>query len=181
MVSNALAGIAVGYAFGMSDEQIARGIEANVPIQGRSNLIETGKYTVIDDCYNANPASVKASLDVLSCADTRTVAILGDMFELGEHSEKCTMTQAPMPQTRGSMSLYASAASLRTLHGEQRRPRRKRTSHGSRSLCFKGGIFRPGGQPSERARYHPGKSIACNGFFQDRRLAPALTGKDRYP
>ena len=88
MVSNALAGIAVGYAFGMSDEQIARGIEANVPIQGRSNLIETGKYTVIDDCYNANPASVKASLDVLSCADTRTVAILGDMFELGEHSEK---------------------------------------------------------------------------------------------
>ena len=88
MVSNALAGIAVGYALGMSDEQIARGIEANVPIQGRSNLIETEKYTVIDDCYNANPASVKASLDVLSCADTRTVAILGDMFELGEHSEK---------------------------------------------------------------------------------------------
>lgn len=88
MVSNALAGIAVGYALGMSDDQIARGIEANVPIQGRSNLIETGKYTVIDDCYNANPASVKASLDVLSCADTRTVAILGDMFELGEHSEK---------------------------------------------------------------------------------------------
>ena len=88
MVSNALAGVAVGYALGMSDEQIARGVEANAPIQGRSNLIETGKYTVIDDCYNANPASVKASLDVLSCADTRTAAILGDMFELGEHSEK---------------------------------------------------------------------------------------------
>ena len=83
MVHNALAGIAVGYALGMTDEEIARGIEANVPIAGRNNLIETGHYTVIDDCYNANPISMKASLDVLSFADTRTVAILGDMFELG--------------------------------------------------------------------------------------------------
>lgn len=88
MVHNALAGIAVGYALGMTDEEIARGIEANVTIAGRNNLIETDRYTIIDDCYNANPASMKASLDVLSFADTRTVAILGSMFELGETSEK---------------------------------------------------------------------------------------------
>ncbi len=88
MVYNALAGIAVGYALGMTDEEIARGIEANVTIAGRNNIIETDDYTIIDDCYNANPASMKASLDVLSFADTRTVAILGDMFELGEGSEK---------------------------------------------------------------------------------------------
>lgn len=83
MVWNALAGTAVGCALGMTDEEIARGIEANVPIAGRNNLIEGARYTVIDDCYNANPASMKSSLDVLACADTRTVAILGDMFELG--------------------------------------------------------------------------------------------------
>lgn len=88
MVHNALAGIAVGYALGMTDKEIARGIEANVTIAGRNNLIETDRYTIIDDCYNANPASMKASLDVLSFADTRTVAILGSMFELGETSEK---------------------------------------------------------------------------------------------
>lgn len=88
MVHNALAGIAVGYALGITDEEIARGIEANVTIAGRNNLIETDRYTIIDDCYNANPASMKASLDVLSFADTRTVAILGSMFELGETSEK---------------------------------------------------------------------------------------------
>lgn len=88
MVYNALAGAAVGYALGLTDREIARGVEANVPIKGRNNLIETSRYTIIDDCYNANPASMKASLDVLSCADTRTVAILGDMFELGEHSAK---------------------------------------------------------------------------------------------
>ena len=87
MVYNALAGIAVGTALGMTPEEMARGIEALVPIAGRNNLIETERWSIIDDCYNANPASMKSSLDVLACADTRTVAILGDMFELGA-SEK---------------------------------------------------------------------------------------------
>ena len=58
MVYNALAGIAVGYALGMTDDQIKAGIEALVPLAGRNNLIETGKFTVIDDCYNANPVSM---------------------------------------------------------------------------------------------------------------------------
>ena len=43
---------------------------------------------LIDDCYNANPASMKSSLDVLAYADTRTVAVLGDMFELGADEKK---------------------------------------------------------------------------------------------
>ena len=88
MVYNALAGIAVGYALGMTDEEIARGIEANVPIAGRNHLIDGAHYTIIDDCYNANPASMKSSLDVLACADTRTAAILGDMFELGDREKQ---------------------------------------------------------------------------------------------
>lgn len=88
MVYNALAATAVGYALGMNDDEIAAGIKANVPIAGRNNLIEGKHYTVIDDCYNANPASMKSSLDVLAYADTRTVAILGDMFELGADEKK---------------------------------------------------------------------------------------------
>ena len=83
MIYNALAGVAVGYALGMDNEAIARGIEKLVPIAGRNNLIEAKHYTIIDDCYNANPASMKSSLDVLAYADTRKVAILGDMGELG--------------------------------------------------------------------------------------------------
>lgn len=83
MIYNALAAAAVGYALGMKDEEIAEGIRKNVPIAGRNNLIEGKRYTVIDDCYNANPASMNSSLDVLAYADTRKVAILGDMFELG--------------------------------------------------------------------------------------------------
>lgn len=84
MVYNALAGIAVGYTLDMNDAEIKAGIEALVPLAGRNHLIETDYCAIIDDCYNANPASMKASLDVLAKADTRTVAILGDMFELGK-------------------------------------------------------------------------------------------------
>lgn len=83
MVGNALAGALVGRHFHLTPEEIKAGIEALVPVSGRNNLIETDSLLLIDDCYNANPVSMKASLDVLSLADTRKVAILGDMFELG--------------------------------------------------------------------------------------------------
>lgn len=84
MVYNALAGAAVGCALGLTTDEIKAGIEALVPVSGRNNLIETEYFIVIDDCYNANPVSMKASLDVLSHGLGRTVAILGDMGELGE-------------------------------------------------------------------------------------------------
>lgn len=88
MVYNALAGALVGHALGLTCEQIKEGIESLVPVSGRNNLIETDKFLIIDDCYNANPISMKASLDVLATADSRKVAVLGDMFELGEQEKE---------------------------------------------------------------------------------------------
>jgi len=88
MVYNALAGALVGKELGLNCEKIKAGIEALVPVSGRNNLIETDYLTIIDDCYNANPVSMKASLDVLAAADTRKVAIMGDMFELGENEKE---------------------------------------------------------------------------------------------
>ena len=85
MVYNALAGTAVGLTYGLSLEEIKRGIESLQPVSGRFHILKTSSYTVIDDCYNANPVSMKASLEVLSDADTRKAAILGDMGELGEN------------------------------------------------------------------------------------------------
>lgn len=83
MVYNALAGTCVGLACGLTLEEIKSGIENAQTISGRNNIIHTEKYTIMDDCYNANPVSMKASLDVLSTALGRKVAILGDMGELG--------------------------------------------------------------------------------------------------
>ena len=88
MVYNALAGALVGHQLGLNAEQIKAGIESLVPVAGRNHLIETESLMILDDCYNANPVSTKASLDVLATADTRKVAILGDMFELGEKEKE---------------------------------------------------------------------------------------------
>ena len=87
MVYNALAGALVGRELGLNTDEIKAGIESLVPVSGRNNMIETENFLIIDDCYNANPISTKASLDVLATADSRKVAILGDMFELGENEK----------------------------------------------------------------------------------------------
>ena len=84
MVYNALAGALVGRQLGLNADEIKAGIESLVSVAGRNNMILTDKYCIIDDCYNANPISTCASLDVLATAESRKVAILGDMFELGE-------------------------------------------------------------------------------------------------
>lgn len=88
MVYNALAGALVGLQFGLTLEEIKSGVESLVPVTGRNHLIETDRLLIIDDCYNANPISMRASLDVLASADTRKVAVLGDMFELGANEKK---------------------------------------------------------------------------------------------
>ena len=85
MVSNALAAVAAGKLLGLSDEQLKNGVEAYKTVGSRANVINTGKLRIIDDCYNANPTSVKASLDTLKNFEGRKVAILGDMKELGSN------------------------------------------------------------------------------------------------
>ena len=88
MIYNAMAAVCIGSHFGMTLDEIDSGIRNLKAIGGRNNIFTTNGITVIDDCYNANPMSMKASINVLSQANGRKVAILGDMFELGENSKE---------------------------------------------------------------------------------------------
>ena len=86
MVQNALCAIAVGLALCMDTHSLQAGVAAYTPLAGRMLIEHTEHLTILNDVYNANPSSVKASIDVLAAAPGRKVCILGDMLELGEHA-----------------------------------------------------------------------------------------------
>ena len=82
------AAAAVGRLLGLTDEEVSRGLLTYSPASGRANVIDTDSITIIDDCYNANPHSVNEALTSLSGLPGRRVAILGDMYNLGELSHE---------------------------------------------------------------------------------------------
>lgn len=86
MILAALGAAAVCLNFGMSDKDIAAGIAAYQPVGGRAAIVEADGYTVINDCYNANPDSMKSAIESLAMCPGRRVAVLGDMYELGSES-----------------------------------------------------------------------------------------------
>ena len=85
-VVNVLCAAGVGLALGVPLPEIAAGLETARPVKGRSVWREAGGVRILDDTYNANPASVKAALETLKSAQgaRRLVVVLGDMLELGD-------------------------------------------------------------------------------------------------
>jgi len=82
------AAAAVADLLGLSCDEVRRGFAAYSSVDGRAKVTSHSGITLIDDCYNANPNSVKAALISLASLPGRRVAVLGDMLSLGEHSEK---------------------------------------------------------------------------------------------
>jgi len=89
-VMNALAAAAVGAALGLTLVEIARGLAVARPVAGRCVWREAGGVRILDDTYNANPASMRAALDTVAArrGAGRLVAVLGDMLELGGIAEE---------------------------------------------------------------------------------------------
>lgn len=86
-VHNALAAAAVGLAAGLPVETIGRGLAAGWSAPHRGHLVRAGGITIVDDSYNASPASVAAALELLAGIPGRRIAVLGEMLELGEEHE----------------------------------------------------------------------------------------------
>lgn len=86
--NNICVAIAIGHYFDVSDEQIVSAIEAYIPTNNRSQIIEKNGHQIILDAYNANPTSMVAALSNFNQLDnSNKVAILGDMFELGNDAK----------------------------------------------------------------------------------------------
>ena len=83
-VPDAMAAVAVGLRLGVTPEKIARGLWNFRNMAGRQEVYEKKGFTIINDCYNAGPESMAASLAVLGNKPGRKIAVLGDMLELGD-------------------------------------------------------------------------------------------------
>ena len=88
-VSNALGAIAAGYAVGLTVPEVQRGFSTLTTTKMRYEVIRRDGLTIINDAYNASPASMRAAIRTTSeVYNGRLIAVLGDMLELGEISEK---------------------------------------------------------------------------------------------
>jgi UDP-N-acetylmuramoyl-tripeptide--D-alanyl-D-alanine ligase len=89
-IYNALAAYTVCSRLGIHSQAFAQALQTLPPIDMRSQVVSIGTLTLINDCYNANPASMQNALDILAGWDTkrRHVFVCGDMAELGDHTEQ---------------------------------------------------------------------------------------------
>lgn len=86
-VMNALLSFVAGVRLGVSEDKAAAALASFAAEGNRQAIRETRGIKVIADCYNASPESMAAALSVLKNSKGRRIAVLGDMLELGEHSE----------------------------------------------------------------------------------------------
>jgi UDP-N-acetylmuramoyl-tripeptide--D-alanyl-D-alanine ligase len=106
---NAVAAAAAAIALDIPLDQVHRGLAAVKPVPGRLNMLSTASgCTVIDDTYNANPASLYSALQVLANMQGTAWLVLGDMKELGTNSRKLHAEVGDAARTLGVSRLFAT-------------------------------------------------------------------------
>ena len=124
-VTNALAAAACALAAGAPLQAIASGLNAFMPVKGRSRAIRlqlAGRdITVVDDTYNANPDSMRAAIDVLAALPAPQLLVMGDMGEVGDQGPQFHAEAGAHARAAGIAHLYAlgvqSAAAAKAFGG----------------------------------------------------------------
>jgi UDP-N-acetylmuramoyl-tripeptide--D-alanyl-D-alanine ligase len=110
-VKNSLAAAACTLAAGVPASAVMRGLEAFVPVKGRSRALSLQlaghEITVVDDTYNANPDSVRAAIDVLAELPSPRALVLGDMGEVGQEGPAFHAEAGRYAHTKGIEHFFA--------------------------------------------------------------------------
>ncbi len=123
IAQNAMAVLGAAYLAGADVAKVSAALAALEPEKGRGRQhmlrLRDGSFTLIDESYNANPASVKAALELLAATPVgeggRRVAVLGDMLELGAHAQKLHAGLAPVLVENGIEVALLAGAEMRAL------------------------------------------------------------------
>jgi UDP-N-acetylmuramoyl-tripeptide--D-alanyl-D-alanine ligase len=169
---NACAVLAASFAAGANPEAALPILEGLVPAGGRGRrraiALPGGEATLLDDSYNASPASVRAALAVLAAVPARRrIAVLGDMRELGAHAEDAHHALAAPIVTAGVDTVFCCGPLMRGLY--EALPTSLRGGHAPDSKAL---------LPMLRAVIAPGDVVLVKGSLGSRMgpLAEALAG-----
>jgi UDP-N-acetylmuramoyl-tripeptide--D-alanyl-D-alanine ligase len=115
-LQNAMAAVEAALELGVSEESIVNGLNSVAPIFGRSEIIN-GAVTVIRDCYNANPESLNAALELFSsmAARGRKILVLGELLELGNEMEEALRQAGGAAAAVQPDSIFLFGSSLEVL------------------------------------------------------------------
>lgn len=159
-VRNAVAACGVGMALGIPAEKCAAALAAYVPSGMRQRVVHWGSVTVVEDCYNASPDSMRAALTTLSamrCAGRR-IAVLGGMLELGAYSQAAHREVGRPPPGRASICCLHMEATPAIIV----RARRKAASSPKPSATS--GFARAAARRARTRRYRLGKGQPGNAY-----------------
>jgi len=136
-VENALAAWAICSQFGLKIEDFAGAVKSLPAVSMRAELLQIGTLTVLNDCYNANPASMANALDILRNLDAgskrRRVFICGDMAELGRDAERLH-TQLGASIAQAKVQLLIAVGRLAEVAAEAAR---RAADYDLQTKCFK--------------------------------------------
>jgi UDP-N-acetylmuramoyl-tripeptide--D-alanyl-D-alanine ligase len=117
-LQNALAAWAVCHKLGVSIQDFAEAMQTIQPVSGRVQIIKAGPLFILNDCYNANPGSMKNALECLakisSARQSRPVFVCGDMLELGDQSEQLHSRLGQAVAAAGVKLLFAAGKFAKT-------------------------------------------------------------------
>jgi UDP-N-acetylmuramoyl-tripeptide--D-alanyl-D-alanine ligase len=121
-VKNSLAAAACALAAGVSVAAVEQGLNAFVPVKGRSRalaVVAAGReVTLVDDTYNANPDSVRAAIDVLADLPGPRMLVLGDMGEVGDQGPQFHAEAGRYAHAKGIDYLLATGAAANSAVAE---------------------------------------------------------------
>ncbi len=170
---NACAAFAMGVSLGASVQQCLAGLAAARPWAHRLALLETPSgFSVIDDCYNANPASMAAALEALAslAGERRRIAVLGDMLELGDAEERAHRALGEKAAQVASL-VVAFGPRARTLFEAAK-------AQGAEAAHFQDPSAAAGAIELLKGRLRPGDVVLVKGSrgMKMERIVEALTG-----